>query len=245
MFTLAIEVSNPSSGPRASEVALGVLCAQHAEVLGVETVEPGSRERDDLIPACDRLLKRLGKQPGDLGAIAVDIGPGGFTGLRIAVAGAAAMGQTLGIGIIAVPASRVAAIDAASSDSGAFMVMLATKRQTGYAQVFDARGVPMGEGKAMDVSALQAFTPPACDGGEQASANSFRLIADDHLPIEFAQVARARGWSIEPICLSATNLLHAAAAAMDEKRTPAEALVPIYAREPEAVTLWRERHGGG
>ncbi len=68
MFTLAIEVSNPSSGPHASEVALGVLCAHKAEVLGVETVEPGSRERDDLIPACDRLLKRLGKQPGDLGA---------------------------------------------------------------------------------------------------------------------------------------------------------------------------------
>lgn len=223
---------------------MGVLCAHKAEVLGVETVEPGSRERDDLIPACDRLLKRLGKEPRDLGAIAVDIGPGGFTGLRVAVAATAAMGQTLGIGIIAVPASSVAAIEAATTRSEAFMVMLATKRQSGYAQVFDAGGEPMGAGKAMDVSVLQAFTPAAGEMDQQASPAAFRLIADDHLPEEFAQVARARGWSIEPICLSATNLLHAAAAAMDEPRTPAEALVPIYAREPEAVTLWRKRHGG-
>lgn len=243
MLTLAIEVSNPSSGARASEVALGVVSGHGVEVLGVEPIEPGSRERDDLIPACDRLLKRFDKAPGDLGAIAVDIGPGGFTGLRVAVAAAAAMGEALGIGIIAVPATKVAAVWATrqsepTGEGGAFMVMLATKRHTGYAQVFDAQGHAAGPGDVIGADALEALILPP--GTEQG----FRLFADAYLPEEFATIASARGWSIEPVGLNAEDLL-VAAAAMGNARTPPEALAPLYAREPEAVTLWRARHSEG
>ena len=52
-LTLAIETSNPSSGP--CHVALGRVTPTSSEILGVEGVAPASRHDDDLMPAIDRL----------------------------------------------------------------------------------------------------------------------------------------------------------------------------------------------
>jgi tRNA threonylcarbamoyladenosine biosynthesis protein TsaB len=49
-----------------------------------------------LMPAIDDLLRRAGLGPGDLGGIAVDVGPGLFTGLRVGLATAKAMAAALG-----------------------------------------------------------------------------------------------------------------------------------------------------
>lgn len=229
MLTLAIEVSNPSSGPDSCQVALGTIGNEGATAIGVEPVEPGSRERDDLIPACGRLLERCGRVPGDLECIAVDVGPGGFTGLRIAVAASASMALALGAKLVAVPASRVAAT-AARDQAGSFAVVLATKRERGWVQVFSASGEQPG--REFGTSEFS---------GLAASGETTRIIADQHLPESWRVIAVDRGWPIEPLRLTATGLLHAAAAfptAVD----PAS-LRPIYAREPEAVTLWRARNG--
>ncbi|MCB1280512.1 MAG: tRNA (adenosine(37)-N6)-threonylcarbamoyltransferase complex dimerization subunit type 1 TsaB [Salinibacterium sp.] len=226
MLTLAIEVSNPSSGSDSSQVALGSVSEAGISVLGLEQVEPGSRRRDDLIPACDRLLARCGKRPTDLEAIAVDVGPGGFTGLRVAVAAGASMALALGARLIAVPAARVAAV---SAPPGPFAVVLATKRERGWVEV-NRDGEPAA-GREMGTAEFSALVPP----GEP-----LRIIADEHLPDAWRAIAAERKWSLEPIRLNATALL-AAAAAAPVAVEPRE-LRPIYAREPEAVTLWNARN---
>ena len=61
--------------------------------------------------------------PGDLGAVAVDVGPGLFTGLRVGVAAAKALAQSLGIGVIS--ATSLDILTAAAAESGQRGLVLA------------------------------------------------------------------------------------------------------------------------
>ncbi|MCE9582252.1 MAG: tRNA (adenosine(37)-N6)-threonylcarbamoyltransferase complex dimerization subunit type 1 TsaB [Planctomycetes bacterium] len=79
MFILAIE----TSGPRG-----GVALADDDEVLGEESFEEGMVHGRALVPAMDRLVRKAGITPKDLGLVAVDVGPGSYTGVRVGVAAA-------------------------------------------------------------------------------------------------------------------------------------------------------------
>ena len=60
----------------------------------------GRRHAESLAPAIDHLCLQSGIGLDQVGAIAVDIGPGLFTGLRVGVATAKALGSALGIPLI-------------------------------------------------------------------------------------------------------------------------------------------------
>jgi tRNA threonylcarbamoyladenosine biosynthesis protein TsaB len=75
-------------------------------ILRHEPMEKGQAER--LVPLLEEVLAEGGLVWGDLKAIAVGTGPGNFTGVRIAVAGA--RGLALGLGIPAVGVTRLEAL---------------------------------------------------------------------------------------------------------------------------------------
>src|SRR5919106_153062 len=89
----------------------GVALRDDRGVVLVEMLAPKKRHDDDLLPAIDRVFKRATLSPSDLagGAVGVSIGPGGFTGLRIAVTTAKMFAEALGANVIAVPSALVAA----------------------------------------------------------------------------------------------------------------------------------------
>lgn len=64
-----------------------------------EKFETGAREdkSQKLLPFIDELLKKKGKKINDVKEIEVNIGPGSFTGLRVGVSVANAIGWALGI----------------------------------------------------------------------------------------------------------------------------------------------------
>lgn len=91
---LAIDTSTTHVG-----VALGVDGAVVAE-----TSEPAERRHAEmLVPAIDELLRGEGVRPAALDALAVGIGPGLFTGLRVGVTTAMVMGRALEVPVVAVP----------------------------------------------------------------------------------------------------------------------------------------------
>jgi tRNA threonylcarbamoyladenosine biosynthesis protein TsaB len=79
----------------------------------VERSHVGGRAHAELLaPAIEEVCALAGCTLHDLDALAVDIGPGLFTGLRVGVATVKALGQALGLGIIGVTSLDVLAAGA-------------------------------------------------------------------------------------------------------------------------------------
>src|SRR5262245_9350766 len=97
----------------------------------LEWLDPQSRHDDDLIAAIDRLYARLGLAPRHTQAVAVSVGPGGFTGLRIAVSAAKMLAETLGAELVAVPTALVGA--ESYGGPGPIVVTLAARDNTVWA----------------------------------------------------------------------------------------------------------------
>jgi tRNA threonylcarbamoyladenosine biosynthesis protein TsaB len=77
---------------------------ENETVLGEYLLSSGSSHFSDLMPCVDDLLRKTTLTPGQLGAVAVSIGPGSFTGTRVGLAVAKGLSQGLGIPIIGVSA---------------------------------------------------------------------------------------------------------------------------------------------
>ncbi|TAM56624.1 tRNA (adenosine(37)-N6)-threonylcarbamoyltransferase complex dimerization subunit type 1 TsaB [bacterium] len=85
--------------------ALGPLTAALLDTVSGSTWVESAPPRDALeqgLRATDAALRAAGKRPADLGRLAVTVGPGGFTGLRIALTYAKSLAFALGLPLIGV-----------------------------------------------------------------------------------------------------------------------------------------------
>jgi len=206
-------------------VAVGRLVGGAVELVGVERIDPRGRS-DGLMAAVDALFKRIGARPREIARVAVSVGPGGFTAVRIAVSAAKMIAEVTGAGCIAVPSASVAAWR--TPRGRAFAVALASKvaasGSTAWVTGFDGEGAAMGAGALMDAAAVRAMGVGV-------------LVADRFLPAEFGAGMEVVAPVFDPVALLEAS---AGMPAVD----PA-ALLPVYPREPEAVTKWRALRGGG
>jgi len=96
MLHLALETSG-----RAGTVALGPVDADAPDAVAAL---PGRRRGQvDLLPVVADLFAEHGHTPADLALVSLALGPGSFTGLRVAVATAKMLSLTLGVKLIGVP----------------------------------------------------------------------------------------------------------------------------------------------
>jgi tRNA threonylcarbamoyladenosine biosynthesis protein TsaB len=75
---------------------------EHETVLGEYLLLSGSSRFRDLMPCFEDLLKKTDLTPGQLEGIAVAIGPGSFTGIRVGLALAKGLSQGLALPIVGV-----------------------------------------------------------------------------------------------------------------------------------------------
>lgn len=224
VLTLAIESSNPSAGPEPG-VAVGWTAPGHCETLGEEPLGAGERHDDLLMPAVDRLFKRLNVQPDQIGRVAVSIGPGGYTGLRIASAAANMIALATDAPVVSVPSASVVA--RALARQGPVLVCLASKRDSAWITRCGPDGRPLDPGRLASADDLNLQPPDA-------------LVGDRFLPDSFRERAAEVGCEVvEPVFRAPACL---ALAWSFEARKAGEA-TPLYGREAEAVTRWRELHG--
>ncbi len=247
VLTLAIENSNPGSVTGAGDlgpasVALGWTDNGVATLIESEPISESSRTEDDLISAIARCCDRAAIERSSIRLVGVDIGPGGYTALRMAVAAAKMIAMVNGASCVGVPAAEVcfeATCGWGSSDdphvSGRSLlperpaiVVLATKGAT----AFVTRPPDPSPGRVMtwdEVRSLPRF------------AESM-ILMDEHAPKGWHDDARSLGAIVQAPQFGAVALLRCVArhAAIGPVAGASE-LFPLYAREPEAVTIWRER----
>lgn len=124
MTVLGLDVSGPGGG-----VAL-----LHGGRTAMLSIPPGVRRGRDLVPLTRQLLADAGLAAGDLDGIACGVGPGSFTGIRIAVATAATLGYAAGRPVVDVGSLHGVA---AGAPAGAACVLVALDARRG--NVFCAR----------------------------------------------------------------------------------------------------------
>ena len=184
--------------------------------------EPPAHSRE-LMPAVADAIERAGIGWDDLGAVAVGVGPGTFTGLRIGVATARAIAHARGIGLH--PVSSLAALAAGIGEWPA-LPLIDAKRGELFGALYDGG---------------DELTPPfvarpdeiAARAGERVSA---ALAAGDGA-VRFRSVLEAAGIRTAPGD-SKVHVVRALNVCRLTSSVPAEspeAVLPDYIREPDAV----------
>ena len=79
-----------------------VALSRGAEVIGLKEEAGGNNHAKNLLPFVEEALKQAGCAIRDLDGVAVSIGPGSYTGLRIGVSTAKGIAYTAGIPVMAV-----------------------------------------------------------------------------------------------------------------------------------------------
>jgi tRNA threonylcarbamoyl adenosine modification protein YeaZ len=136
MIILAIDTSG-------ADCAACIYDSAAEAVLGevTETIGKGHAER--LMDIIDGALEKSALSLDQVGRIAVTIGPGSFTGIRVGVA--AARGFALSLGVEAVGVTTLETVAAAYQESHSgepVAIAFDAKRNEVYLQTFDAAGVP-------------------------------------------------------------------------------------------------------
>lgn len=188
-------------------------------VIAEEERDIGRGHAEQLMQVVETVMRSSGREYRELGRIAVAIGPGSFTGIRVGVAAARGFGLALGIPVAGVTTLEALAADAVDRSAGPFTVAVRGGRGQYFMQDFDASGQLIGGPAAVDeaaaVAAVSAETTLLV--GNAASDIAGELAANDrHLP---ALIDRATGGIATVARLSAGS---------------SHAPVPLYLRGADA-----------
>ncbi|GAB2760253.1 tRNA (adenosine(37)-N6)-threonylcarbamoyltransferase complex dimerization subunit type 1 TsaB [Nocardioides pakistanensis] len=113
------------------------------DVVGQRTTVDAMRHGELLAPSISAVLEEAGIVRQDLTAIAVGVGPGPFTGLRVGLVTARTLGAVLHIPVYGVCTLDVLAAEAvdAGTVAGRFHVATDARRKEVYFAAYDADGV--------------------------------------------------------------------------------------------------------
>lgn len=217
-----------------------VAVATEEKVLAELTAETRFTHSETLVENIEAVLRLADVKREELSAVAVSLGPGSFTGLRIGLAAAKAIAYALSIPLVGVP--TLEALAAAFPSPGAAV-----------APLLDAQ-------KGNAYFALYRFTEKGlvCEK-EVAVASPQEIvgrIAEEKHPValagDFARKMVAKGVklpqnaALAPITHIMPRAALVAARAIarlknGDGKNPME-LEPIYVRRSEAEVLWEKRH---
>lgn len=189
--------------------------------------EPGARPRHTqrLLALCEEALAQAGAEWGDVGRIGVGVGPGSFTGLRIGVATARALGRARGAETVTV--STLAALACGvSGDAPAtrdVLAVLDARRGEAFAAAFAAGTATVPAAVSVDPPVLAGLARAGWlavgDGAvryrRELEAGGLEVPPDEDLR------HRVRGGPLVRLAATATAV-------------PVATLVPDYVRLPDA-----------
>ena len=225
---LAIETSSPRGA---------VALAESDRVLVEERFSAVEGHGRDLLPVVERLCRAQGWMPGTINECHLSIGPGSFTGLRVAVAFARHLALAVGARIVPVPTLDVLAANVlAKADAPPNVaVMLDAKRAQVFGAVYRVRAdwcEPFGPAVVVEPARLLAAAPRPIAALGEGTRHHLKLLR------ELGVVVLSDEFNV-PTAAMVHRLGRRIVSAGGD--VGAEALVPLYVRRPEAEELWEKR----
>lgn len=238
----------------ASQRAISVAIRSADGTLHERAPTGDTRECDLLLPAIVDLCASAGFAQRELTAVAVSTGPGGFTGLRVALATAKGLCEALNIPAIDVASALVAARGArelwlVDGSRSCVLVALASKGDSCWLSLVEsneAGAITLAHESTATACSLEATSAKLEATSARLEATAKLLIADEYLPLALRARAEARGMRVVVPSFHARDCLSVAEQLFGQGKTTDAAGVQVrYPREPEAVTLWRARYPHG
>ncbi len=179
------------------------------ELVSEETMRHG----EQLAPLIDQALSSTGLVRQDLTAIAVGVGPGPFTGLRVGLVTARTLAMVLDLPVYGVCSLDVLAVEAVDTGAviGEFAVATDARRKEVYLATYDEEGNRLS-GPVVDKPVVLASEGQVV--GEAAH------LSPEHFPTAVGPRRPSAGW-----------LARAVAGERAELRDPE----PLYLRRPDAA----------
>ena len=240
MLTLAITSSTAVVG-----VAVG---PAGGPVLAASEVATDRRHAEELTPMIGRVLGAAEATVADLDAIAIDVGPGRFTGLRVGLTTARSLALAVDIGVIGLTSLEILAAGEASRP---VVAVVDARRGEVFQQRFDAApvrapgaraggtssGVGGGSVDRWVITPLEAAGPPAVGAPDELAraAGGATVVGDGADRYREHYGSRV----VEGRSPSATVMV---ALAAGRALRPGPEVVPVYLREPDVQINVTTRH---
>jgi tRNA threonylcarbamoyladenosine biosynthesis protein TsaB len=201
----------------------------------------GRRHAETLAPAIEFLCHSADIELSEVSVVAVDIGPGLFTGLRVGVATAKALAQALRVPMIGLSSLDLLAYPLRTSDRMVVPVIDA-RRDEVYWSTY--RQVPGGIQRLND---YRLSTPRELAAELSAYREPCLLVGDGAVRYasQLGQLGVDRGleWTAYPSPGALVELAHARA--LREEWVQPSKLSVLYLRRSDAEINWDLRHGAG
>jgi len=238
MLILAVETST-----RTGSIALVEAVAQETEsprlrVIGETTLNLAETHSSRLMPAIDRLLQETSHPIQEVQALAVGLGPGSFTGLRIAISTVKGLAFALRVPVMGAPTLDVLAQNLPFASIQVCPVLDARKKEV-YAALFRGKG----EGHLTKVSEDWVLSPEELcsritektilvgNGGE-VYGDIFRDRLGSRVLFAPPEVSFPRASNVARLCLPSLR---------KAETLDLFGFTPIYVRRSEAEIHWGQK----
>jgi tRNA threonylcarbamoyladenosine biosynthesis protein TsaB len=229
MLVLGIDTATPQVG-----CAIG----GHEGVLASFHSSRDRRHAETLVPAIDFVRRAARIELDDIGVLAVDNGPGLFTGLRVGVSTAKAMASALRIPVVCVSSLDLLAFPVRWTNRLIASVVDARRGEVFYAFY---RQVPGG---VQRLTEPRVGTPEELCSEVQASGEEVLAVGDGAIRYagalsELIRIEIAEAGLAYPSASSLVQLAHARA--LREEFVNAWEVEPVYLRKADAEINWSTR----
>jgi tRNA threonylcarbamoyl adenosine modification protein YeaZ len=213
VLTLVLDTATP-----AVTAALASLQPGGGVAVVAERVSVDARAHGELLaPLIEAVLGAAGAAPRELSAVVAGVGPGPFTGLRVGLVTAAALGDTLGIPVYGVCTLDALGWACRAAPAGRVLVATDARRHEVYWAVYEGGSRVAG---------------PAVDRPSDVDSTGVGYAVGDGA-LRYADVLGVPVRD-EPRYPPAEGLASLAAPRV-LSGAPAEPLTPLYLRRPDAV----------
>lgn len=217
-----------------------IAIANETDVLAEQTVLTNFTHSETLVPNIEAVMELTGIERDDLSAVAVSLGPGSFTGLRIGLATAKALSYALSIPLVGVPTLEVLA--AALPYPGAIIApLIDAQKGNAYYALYEYVKTELVCKKDVVVASPKEIL------ASLEEENAPVILTGDFLPkLRKTGLELPENVSFAPITHRLPRASLVAVRAIKrlkkgEGKSPMD-LEPIYIRRSEAEVLWEKRH---
>jgi len=223
-------------GIETSTKTCGVAVTDGGKVRDEISLRLGLYHSEKLVPLVDEILRRNGMAIQDIDGIAVSIGPGSFTGIRVGVSTARGLAQSLNIPLVGIPSLDALALGIGTSGELVCPMIDALRREIYTALYRNGErltphqliGIDSWLGRLKNENKTILFLGEAVDIYENLIKDFLQKKAEIvEKEKRYASAARVAEFGLEKF------------SAGEGKKY--DEIFPLYLRRPEAEVKWEEK----